>query len=188
MPPFGVTIDAFQAFRGLNLFLLFDEYTLDTARRELRRGSALMPVEPQVFDLLVFLISNRDRVVSKDDLLASVWGGRIVSESTIATRMNAARAAIADSGEAQRLIRTFPRKGFRFVGAVREVQALPSDEPAPGLPAVPVTPESGGPTQRTGVVSHYSRLWPVLVLTAAVVGGLLVLATRPWNELGLNSS
>ena len=172
-------------FRRSNLPYLFDDYALDTARRELRRGGAIVSIEPQVFDLLVFLINNRDRVVSKDDLLASVWGGRIVSELTIATRMNAARAAIADSGEAQRLIRTFPRKGFRFVGAVREVQALPSDEPAPGLPAVPVTPESEGPTQRTGIVSHYSRLLPVLVLTAAVIGGLLVLATRSWDELGL---
>jgi DNA-binding winged helix-turn-helix (wHTH) protein len=169
----------------LNLFFLFNDYTLDTARRELRRGSALMPVEPQVFDLLAFLISNRDRVVSKDDLLASVWGGRIVSESTIATRMNAARAAIADSGGAQRLIRTLPRKGFRFVGEVREAQALPSDEPASGLPAVPVTSESGGLTQRTGIVLRYSRLLPVLVLIAAVVGGLLVLATRSWDELAL---
>ena len=70
---------------------LFEGYSLDTDRRELRRGPALLPVEPQVFDLLVFLLENRDRVVSKDDLLASVWGGRIVSESTLASRINAAR-------------------------------------------------------------------------------------------------
>jgi DNA-binding winged helix-turn-helix (wHTH) protein len=61
-------------------------------------------MEPQVFDLLVFLVSNRDRVVSKDDLLASVWGGRIVSESTLASRITAARRIIGDSGEQQRLI------------------------------------------------------------------------------------
>ena len=69
----------------------FENCVLDTARRELRRDAALTAVEPQVFDLLVFLVGNRDRVVSKDDLLASVWGGRIVSESTLGSRINAAR-------------------------------------------------------------------------------------------------
>jgi DNA-binding winged helix-turn-helix (wHTH) protein len=76
-------------------------------------------VEPQVFDLLIYLMQNRDRVVSKDDLIASVWNGRVVSDSTLTTRINAARKAIGDSGEEQRLIRTIIRKGFRFVGEVR---------------------------------------------------------------------
>ena len=80
----------------------------------------MIALEPQVFDVLVHLIRNRDRVVSKDDLLASVWGGRIVSESTLTSRINAARKALGDSGEAQHLIRTFPRKGIRFVGDVTE--------------------------------------------------------------------
>ena len=75
-------------------------------------------VEPQVFDLLVYLVQNRDRVVSKDDLIASVWGGRIVSDSTLTSRINAARKAVGDSGEEQKLIRTVPRKGLRFVGTV----------------------------------------------------------------------
>jgi TolB-like protein len=75
-------------------------------------------VQPQVFDLLEFLVRNRDRVVTKDDLIASIWGGRIVSESTLSTRINAARVAVGDSGEEQRLIRTLPRKGIRFVGVV----------------------------------------------------------------------
>ena len=97
-----------------------DNYVIDPARRELRRGAELVPVEPQVFDILVFLIANRDRVVSKDDLFGSVWGGRIVSESALASRINAVRSAVGDNGENQRLIRTFPRKGFRFVGAVTE--------------------------------------------------------------------
>jgi TolB-like protein len=102
------------------LRFLFDDYTLDTGRRELRRGPTLLHVEPQVFDLLEFLVGNRDRVVSKDDLLASVWGGRIVSESTIASRINAVRRLIGDSGEQQRLLRTIIGKGVRFVGIVRE--------------------------------------------------------------------
>ena len=106
---------------------LFEDYLLDTNRRELRRGHALLSVEPQVLDLLAFLIGNRDRVVSKDDLLASVWGGRIVSESTIGSRINAARRVLGDSGEQQRLIRTITSKGVRFVGGVRE--HLAPDEP-----------------------------------------------------------
>ena len=109
---------------------------LDPDRRELRCKGTLVSVEPQVFDLLVFLIRNRDRVVSKDDLIAAVWDGRIVSESTLASRINAARRAIGDSGEQQRFIRTAARKGIRFVGSVREGEVpseLPAPVPAPAL-------------------------------------------------------
>ncbi len=98
---------------------LFSDHTLDISRRELHRGATPIAVEPQVFDLLTYLVQNRDRVVSKDDLIASVWGGRIVSDSTLASRINAARKAIGDSGEAQRLIRTIARRGLRFVADVR---------------------------------------------------------------------
>jgi TolB-like protein len=98
---------------------VFADHTLDADRRELRRGPELIAVEPQVFDLLIYLVENRDRVVSKDDLIGSVWGGRIVSESTLTSRINAARKAIGDNGEVQKLIRTIARKGLRFVGAVR---------------------------------------------------------------------
>jgi DNA-binding winged helix-turn-helix (wHTH) protein len=89
----------------------FGDHSLDTDRRELRRGSALVALEPQVFDLLVYLVQNRNRVVSKDDLLEAVWGGRIVSESALTSRITAVRKAIGDDGRAQRLIRTMPRKG-----------------------------------------------------------------------------
>ena len=75
-------------------------------------------MESQVFDLLVHLVENRDRVVSKEDLIASVWGGRIVSDSTLTSRINAARKAVGDSGAEQKLIRTIARKGLRFVGGV----------------------------------------------------------------------
>ncbi len=97
---------------------------LDAERRELRAGSALVSIEPLVFDLLDFLIRNRDRVVSKENLLTAAWRGRIVSDSAIAARINAARRAIGDSGEQQRWIRTVARKGFRFVGDVREEDCL----------------------------------------------------------------
>jgi TolB-like protein/DNA-binding winged helix-turn-helix (wHTH) protein len=103
----------------LKVQFLFADHTLDTDRRELHRGCAQIAVEPQVFDLLIYLVQNRERVVSKDDLIASVWGGRIVSESTLASRINAARKAVGDSGAEQQLIRTMARKGIRFVGAVR---------------------------------------------------------------------
>ena len=96
----------------------FDNHILDTDRRELRRGGDLVAMQPQVFDLLVHLLKYRDRVVSRDDLIALVWGGRIVSDSTLDSRINAARNAIGDNGKEQRLIRTIPRKGVRFVGAV----------------------------------------------------------------------
>jgi TolB-like protein/Tfp pilus assembly protein PilF len=110
---------------------LFADQSLDTDRRELIRAAAPVAVEPQVFDLLVHLVRNRDRVVSKDDLIASVWGGRIVSESTLASRINAARKAVGDSGAQQRLIRTISRKGFRFVADVREHSG---EEPAAADP------------------------------------------------------
>ena len=99
-------------------------------RRELRHGAELIPVEPQVFDLLVFLLQNRDRVVSKDDLIKGVWDGRIVSESTLTSRITAVRKAIGDNGEEQRLIRTVPRKGVRFVGLVRGEQSVAGDKVA----------------------------------------------------------
>jgi DNA-binding winged helix-turn-helix (wHTH) protein len=95
--------------------LTFDDYILDVARRELWRGCEPVVVEPQVFDVLVYLVQHPERVVTRDELLQAVWDGRIVSESAITNRVNAARRAIGDSGEAQRLIRTVPRKGFRFI-------------------------------------------------------------------------
>jgi pimeloyl-ACP methyl ester carboxylesterase len=98
----------------------FENHVLDLERRELTRGREPVALEPQVFDLLVHLVRNRDRVVSKDDLIASIWCGRIVSESTLTSRINAVRKAVGDSGEDQRLIRTVARKGIRFIGEVTE--------------------------------------------------------------------
>jgi len=100
------------------VLFLFEDFAIDSERRELRAGGATVPVEPQVFDILVHLVENRDRVVSKDDLIASIWRGRIVSDSTLDSRINAVRKAVGDSGGQQRLVRTMSRKGFRFVGEV----------------------------------------------------------------------
>ena len=98
----------------------FGDHVLDIERRELRRGAEPVALEPQVFDLLVYLVRNRDRVVTKDDLIDGVWGGRIVSDSALTTRLNAVRRAVNDSGVEQRLIRTVPRRGVRFIGEVSE--------------------------------------------------------------------
>jgi TolB-like protein len=102
------------------LLYFFKDFVLDTDRRELRRGTHLVAIAPQAFDLLEYLIRNRERVISKDDLLASIWNGRIVSDSALSTRIHAARCAIDDMAEEQHLIRTLPRKGLRFIGLVRE--------------------------------------------------------------------
>jgi TolB-like protein/Tfp pilus assembly protein PilF len=146
---------------------LFGDHTLDDDRRELRRGAESIAVEPQVFDLLIYLVQNRDRVVSKDDLIATVWGGRIVSDSTLTSRINAARKAVGDSGGSQKVIRTIARKGLRFVGDVQvhfdndspDGQAQPKPEVAapttvaltlPDRPAIAVLPfvnMSGEPEQ-----------------------------------------
>lgn len=91
-----------------------------------------------MFDLLEYLIRNRDRVVGKDDLIAGVWSGRVVSESTLSSRITAARQAIGDTGEQQRLIRTIPRKGFRFVGTLSDAEVMPP--PLPAKPSIAILP------------------------------------------------
>ncbi|MBI1774859.1 MAG: winged helix-turn-helix domain-containing protein [Proteobacteria bacterium] len=147
---------------GESASLCFEDFVLDIAKRELRKAGELVPLEPQVFDLLIYVVQNRDRVVSKDDLLAAVWGGRIVSESTLTTRINALRKALGDSGTQQRLIRTVARKGIRFVGTVEEAPidglTLRKDQPRvtetslplPDKPSIAVLPFqnlSGDPEQ-----------------------------------------
>jgi TolB-like protein len=139
---------------------LFEDYAFDTVRRELHRGADLVSVAPQAFDLLDYLIRNRERVVSKGDLIDAIWNGRSVSDAALTTRLNVARSVIGDTGEDQRLIKTLPRKGFRFVGAVVETQgpagattADNSTTPAltlPNKPSIAVLPFanlSGDPEQ-----------------------------------------
>ena len=144
------------------MILLFENFELDVDRRELRRNTANISIEPRVFDLLAYLVHHRQRVVSKDDLITAIWDGRIVSESAVATSINAARVAVGDNGNEQRLIKTVTRKGVRFVGSVREAQATPvsaekvpasaSDAPLtlPDKPSIAVLPfqnMSGDPEQ-----------------------------------------
>ena len=149
--------------RDRQLLYLFEDFALDTDQRELRRGPTIVPIAPLAFDLLEFLIRNRERVLTKDDLIASIWNGRIVSESALSTCINAVRSAINDTGGRQRLIRTLPRKGMRFVGAVREAQkpdafiatgsVMEQPRPAlflpdrPSIAVLPFTNMSGDPEQ-----------------------------------------
>jgi TolB-like protein/tetratricopeptide (TPR) repeat protein len=137
--------------------IFFAGHSLDIDRRELKRGSELVAVEPQVFDLLAYLVKNRDRVITKDDLMATIWKGRVVSESTLTSRINSVRKAVGDSGEEQRLIRTYARKGIRFVGEVEESpdaaqgpsapSSLPDTHGRPCVAVLPFVNLSGDPQQ-----------------------------------------
>ena len=112
----------------------FGEFEIDLGRHELRRGGQAVRIEPQVFDLLLFLVRNRDRVVSKDELIEAIWQGRVISEAALSTCVSAARRAVGDSGESQRLIRTVPKRGFRFVGAI-DVESAPATDRKPVVEA-----------------------------------------------------
>jgi len=137
------------------LLFRFEDFVLDASRRELSRGGKAVTVEPQVFDLLEYLIRNRQRMVSRDDLLNAVWNGRIVSDSALTSRINAARTAVGDSGEAQRLIRTVRGRGLRFVGQIEEQHDLSARAPAPqhrlpdrpSIAVLPLENLSGDPDQ-----------------------------------------
>ena len=139
------------------MLYLFDGYALDTDRRELRRGEKLLPVEPKVFDLLAYLIESRERVVTKDDLIAQVWMGRVISESALSSCINAARVTIGDSGEKQHLIKTLPRKGIRFVGTVREENS-PAGRAAPGVAPASLSPALALPDRPSVAVLPFTNL------------------------------
>src|SRR5262245_54329323 len=109
----------------------FADFEIDVARHELRRAGAVVHIEPQVFDLIVHLVKNRDRIVSKDELIEAIWQGRVISEAALSSRISAARRALGDSGNDQSLIRTLHKRGFRFVGDVEDAAAAP----APGTRA-----------------------------------------------------
>ena len=161
------------------MLYLFDDCVLDLDRRELRRGVTSIAIEPQVFDLLEYLIRHRERVVSRDELIEAIWGGRIVSESALTTRISAVRSAVGDSGTEQRLIKTLPRKGIRFVGEVREEQEA-SEEPASpsegaGLQAVALqasasqaleaVPVNGNLPARQAIDGHWEAPPPPMFVT-----------------------
>lgn len=158
----------------------FDDCVLDTGRRELSRGADVVAVEPQIFDLIACLIENRERVLSKEDLRHAVWQGRLVSESTLNAAINAARTAIGDNGDEQRLIRTFPRRGFRFMAAVQDEQAGIMPMAAASVPAAAGTPSRASKAAPVEPPSRSART-PALAaaIAAAMVAGLLIYFLRP---------
>lgn len=134
---------------------LFENNVLDGDLRELTCGGTSVSLQPQVFDLLLYLVAQRTRVVSKDDLISEIWCDRIISDSALNSRINAARKALGDDGATQRLIKTIPRKGFRFVGEAREDTATKAEVPGssraaserPGIAVLAFENMSGDPAQ-----------------------------------------
>jgi TolB-like protein len=178
------------------LVLAFDDHLLDIKRRELRRAGELVDIEPQVFDLLTYLVQHRDRVVTKDDLLQAIWGGRIVSESALTTRINAARRALGDDGAAQRLIRTINRKGVRFTGEVREIpDAADATAHRPSVAVLPFLNLSGDPEQEyfadgmaeeiTSAIARSSWLFVIAHSSSLTYKGKGVEAKQVARELGV---
>lgn len=104
----------------------FENFELDTDRFELRLDGSPRKVEPQVFALLELIVSNHARLVTKDEINLRVWGGRVVSEAVVNSRVRMARQAIGDDGKAQKLIRTVHSRGFRFVGDVKATDTIPA--------------------------------------------------------------
>ena len=188
----------------------FEQFVFDTGRRELRCGPDIVPTSPQVFDLLDHLIRNRERVVSKDDLVNVIWNGRVVTDAALTTRINAARGVIGDTGEEQRLIRTFPRRGFRFIGAVHENEkpsdaaAIPGDQAEalrlnlpdkPSIAVLPFTNLSSDPEQEyfaDGMVeeiiialSRFNSLFVIARNSSFAYKGRAVDAKQVGRELGV---
>ena len=98
----------------------FGPYKIDGERRELTRGGEEIPLQPQAFSLLLYLVENNGRVVSKDEIFAEVWQGKIVGDGTLNSRINSLRRALGDDGTSQTVIKTLPRQGFRFVGQMAD--------------------------------------------------------------------
>jgi TolB-like protein len=155
--------------------LVFAQHELDLRRQELRRGGEIVHVEPQVFDLLALLIKNHDRIVSKDEILDAIWDGRIVSEAALSSRINAARKAIGDNGKDQGLIRTFHKRGFRFVGEV-----IQRPDPAAGANGSGLAPNGGAAAQARAPLSTHSTVPPA---AAPVRGGKPSVAVLPFANV-----
>jgi TolB-like protein/DNA-binding winged helix-turn-helix (wHTH) protein len=183
----------------------FTDFEIDVARQELRRAGAIVHIEPQVFDLLVHLIRNRDRIVGKDELIDTVWQGRIVSEATLSSRISAARRALGDSGNDQSFIRTLYKRGFRFVGEVDDTLVEPAvvsvDKVPPEVvsdavnlvPAgepIPLEPTIAAPARRTRLAVAAIGL----VLSLLIAGWWLLtwgspsLTASTSNQIALASS
>ncbi len=131
----------------------FDDFVLDLPRFELRRNDVAIPMEPQVFDVLIQLVSHHQRVVTKNELFDSVWGGRFVGEAALTSRIKAARRALGDDGETQRYIRTVRGRGYQFVGVLLAEAEQPPVSPVraelPGTGHLVFCASAAAPGMRT---------------------------------------
>lgn len=151
----------------------FLDFVLDTDAHELRQGSGTVAMEPQVFDVLAFLIVHRDRLVPKTELLDEVWGDQFVSESALTSRIKSARRAVGDTGRDQRIIKTIHGRGYRFVAPAH-------DEPPTGDDGRAATPPTGLPVRAPSDGSSDATVDQVLRGLAAGRGtALSVRTTRP---------
>jgi pimeloyl-ACP methyl ester carboxylesterase/DNA-binding winged helix-turn-helix (wHTH) protein len=162
------------------LIYVFENHSLDPDRRELRRRGELVPVEPQVFDLLQHLIRNRDRVVSSADLIATVWNGRIVAGSTLGSRISAVRRAVGDTGERQRMIVTLPRRGLRFIGEVREEGSEVSGNGVKSPGKCDLDKEALSAPPNAQVVTFCKTTDGINLAVAAAGGGEVLVRTTHW--------
>jgi DNA-binding winged helix-turn-helix (wHTH) protein len=169
-----------QPRRRAQLIYVFENHSLDPDRRELRRRGELVPVEPQVFDLLQHLIRNRDRVVSSADLIATVWNGRIVAGSTLGSRISAVRRAVGDTGERQRMIVTLPRRGLRFIGEVREERCEISGNGAKSPGKFDLDKEALSAPPSAQVVTFCKTTDGINLAVAAAGGGEVLVRTTHW--------
>src|SRR5690349_12363083 len=146
---------------------LVGDFLIDTARYRISSVGAAVPVEPKVFDLLVYLIRNRDRVVTREELFATVWEGREVSDATLSNHVKSARKVLGDSGELQKTIQTIRGRGYQFIAPVTVIpEGGVDDAPAQSAPASP-------PVRRIAPV------WRIPL----VVAGLLIAALFGWRTL-----
>lgn len=147
------------------MLIQFGEIEIDTASFELKRFSEPQSLEPKAFNLLLYLIAKRDRVVSKDEIYDAIWDGRLVSEATLTSLVNAARTAIGDSGKLQKYIRTHPRRGYRFIGQLAEETKL-------AVPS-PIEDSAGSKLRQTGDLPNAppQSSQPSIVVLPFVVGG-----------------
>lgn len=129
----------------------FSQFEIDPSQHELRKAGESMHIEPQVFDLIVHLVRHRDRIVSKDDLIETIWNGRAISEAALSSRINGARRVLGDNGNDQIFIKTLHKRGFRFVADVEEISGSseraifvpPVDRPSVTVPNVKVPGHAG---------------------------------------------
>lgn len=131
----------------------FDQFELDLAAVELRAGGKPVSIEPQVFALLALLVENRERMVSKDELVEKIWDGRVVSDAAVASRVKSARQALGDDGKSQRLIKTLHGQGYRFVGDARAARSTASVR----ITGAGADVSSGGMGELGGMVQRLAR-------------------------------